>query len=223
MINRRDEAPAYSIAGLDKVINGTIDFVFYYRLIFVLACITGVIILMLRTVHQSAPPDELKNAVLVLTGGSIIIGIFFSLLNYEYNHNKNKRDVKTAKAILSFNTALEWHKPHIVENLKITKTMYDTHKHLIESNKSSEFFDLLEKDEKARAALVSIFNYLECVAVGVDQGIMDANFIKTFFCSLFKTYYSDYEFYISYRRKKYSNPKTWVNFTNLAQQWNSEA
>jgi disulfide bond formation protein DsbB len=218
-MQNKSEEPSYSIAGLDKLINGTINFIFYYRLIFVLACITIVIILMFQTVNQSAPPDKLKNAILVLTGGSIIIGIFFSLLNYEYNHNKSKRDIKTSKAILSFNTALEWHKPHIVENLKITKTMYETHKHLIESNKSAEFFDILEKDEKARAALVSIFNYLECIAVGINQGIMDATFIKTFFCSLFKSYYTDYEFYISYRRKKQNNSKAWENFTNLAQDW----
>ncbi len=118
--------------------------------------------------------------------------------------------------MLLFNVALEWHKPNIVEHLKITKTMYETHKHLIEENKSSEFSEILQNDGSACASLVSIFNFLESVAVGVEFGIMDEALIKRCFKSFFISYLNDYEFYISYRRKKNKNPNAWINFTKMA-------
>jgi hypothetical protein len=167
----------------------------------------------------SDPTEKFKNLATVLTGASIFIGIFYTIINYEHNHKKNITDISEKRKHNAFMAAFEWHKPNIVEHLKVTKEMYTANKSLIDESKSGEFYNKLEEDPKARAALVSIFNYLESIAIGCKHDIMDEKFVKDFFNTLFIEYFNDYGFYIEFRRKKTGSNDIWVNFTNLAEKF----
>ncbi|TDX01002.1 DUF4760 domain-containing protein [Dinghuibacter silviterrae] len=212
----------YSIGVLDGFINNCISFVFYYRLIFVFLALLAVCFYGVHEYNVSGKEDALKNLCFVLTAGSIVIGIFYSILNYEKNHQKIKNDEDISKLTNAFNAAFEWTKPTMVENLKITKKMHNEHKHLCDQNKSKEFFDILEKNEEARSALVSILNYLELLAIGIEEEVLDEKMIKRYFKSMFFRYHANYEFYIKYRRKVHHSPTSWEYFTNLAEKWNRE-
>ena len=169
--------------------------------------------------NNSLYVDRIKNVASVLTGGSIVIGIFYAILNYEINYYKYKKDKVFARKQASFQIASEWHKDSIVRNLKLTKKLYEKHEHLIHENKSSQFSELLDNDEEARAALLSMFNYMECVSLGISEGIHDEEFMYGFFRGIFVSYLNDFEFYILFRRKKYNNPNMWIEFTSLAGKW----
>ncbi|MBV4358274.1 DUF4760 domain-containing protein [Pinibacter aurantiacus] len=212
----------YQVPKVEPKVNAVIQFVFYYRLVVVMLMLCTSVIIGLIVWKQSNEVDKLKNFSLVVTGGSIFIGIFYNILNYENTYRKNHRDMKSSKDSLSFNVACEFNKPQMVENLKGTKALFETHQHLINQNKAQEFFDLLEKDEIGRFALVSIFNYFECLAIGIDQGIIDECFSKKFFKSLIISYYHDYNFFIEYKRKLNKTPTSWEHFTKLAQKWAAE-
>lgn len=210
-------------SGIEQFFNKFLGLIFYYRLAFVILSIGAIIwIAVVYYINSTPDTDKLKNAALVLTCGSIIIGIFYSILNYEHNYFKTQNDKSLSKQMLSFNVAFEWHKPNIVEHLKVTKKVYDKHKHLINENKSAKFSKLLDEDDAARSSLVSIFNYLESVAVGINFDIMDEELIKKCFHALFCWYYHNYQFYIDYRRKESNNPNAWKNFTDRAEIWLTE-
>lgn len=219
MTKKKGDENSYSLTGFEKAINVTVQFFFYYRMIWVIAAISAIIVFSIIAWKSSIPQDQIKNLTTVLTCGSIILGIFYAILNYEINYFKYKRDRILAKKQASFQIASEWHKDSIVKNLKITKKLYEQHKHLIEQNKSKEFSEILDNDEDARAALISIFNYLECISLGVSEGIHDEHFMHGFFRSLFISYLNDYDFYIQYRRKKYNNANMWIKFSELATKW----
>ncbi len=209
----------YSIHGLEKGLNWLINTIFYFRLLFVLLAIIILSVLTVKVWNFSEKTDKYKNISTVFALGSIVIGIFYSILNYEHNQIKYKYDIKSSKNTLSFNAACDWHRPTMVENLKITKQLYDEHKHLIDDNRAVDFFGILEKNETARSALVSILNYLECISLGVKHEILDYDFMKNYFYSVFQIYTNSYGFYINYRRTVYNAPETWVCYTDLAQKW----
>jgi hypothetical protein len=64
-----------------------------------------------------------------------------------------------------------------------------------------------------------MLNFLESISLGVLQGIMDEEFIKGFFGSVFKNQYNTYIVFIEYRRREKQNPKIWNSFTTLAFKW----
>jgi Domain of unknown function (DUF4760) len=209
----------YKLPSFEKPLNALLEFIFYYRLVIVSFAI-GLLIYLAKHFWNSSPAlDQLKNCALVLTGGSICIGIFYSIINYEHTQLKYNYDIKSSRYTLTFNAASDWHRPTMVENLKITKKLYDENKHLIDDNRAVEFFQILEKDEPAKSALVSIFNYLECISLGVNHGILDDDFSKKYFYTVFQLYNNNYGFYISHRRILNNSPETSIHFTNLAQKW----
>lgn len=214
---------SYSLTGFEKFINQTVEFFFYYRLILVLSAIGAIIFFTIAGYRSSALEDRVKNMATVLTYGSIIIGIFYAILNYEINYYKYRKDRQLARKLSSFQVASEWHKDSIVRHLKLTKKIYERYRHLIDENKSREFSEIVDNDDEARASLLSIFNYLECVSLGIYEEIHDERFMFDFFRGVFASYLNDYEFYIQYRRKKYNNPKLWIKFTDLATKWRNPA
>jgi hypothetical protein len=209
----------YSLSGFEKVINDIIQWFYYYRLIFVTIAIIGIVVLNVIEWNGSSPGDQLKNSAIIFTCGSIIIGIFYSIINYEAIHYKTLRDVSLAKKTLSFSSAFEWHRDAMVAHLKIIRQLYDKNKHLIDENKSKEFSELLDSDESARSAFVCVFNFLECISLGCDEDILDEGLIKGYFGTVIIMLTRDFEFYINYRRKKNNAPDTWIKLTLLAQKW----
>lgn len=212
----------YTVPKVEYAVNSAINFIFFYRLIFVTAALLALSYVTYQVWQYSIPQDRYKNIALVFSFGSIIIGIFYSIINFEHNQIKYKNEKRSTRLVLSFNAASDWHKPSMVENLKITKQLYDTHKSLIDDNKGVDFFKILEENEDARSALVSIFNFFECISLGVGHGMLDEEFIKSYFTGVYRQYVSNYGFYISYRRNVHNTPLSWINYTNLAAKWASE-
>ena len=215
----RTVTPSYSVNGIEKIINSTVGFVFFYRLVFVFLSVIGISFVGGSVYSNSLPGDGLKNLSVIVACGSVFIGIFYSVINYEHNIIKFNLDRTTAKVSLTYSCASEWFKPSMVENLKITRQMFTKNEHFIRDNKASDFSKILDEDEQARSALVSIFNYLECVSIGIDKDILDDDFMKDYLSGVCLSYQMDYGFYIDYKRNMAKSPRIWINFTNMAQRW----
>jgi hypothetical protein len=209
----------YTFPAIGRAINWVINQIFFYRLLFVALSLIVLGYITIRVWQTSLEADKYKNIALVFSFGSIVIGIFYTILNYEHNQLKYQREEKAKIISQSFNAASEWHRPTMVENLKITKQLFDKHKNLINDNKAVDFFEILEKDEHARSALVSIFNFLECISLGVVHKIIDDGFMNDYFGHVLIWYAENYGFYISHRRKSNNSPEIWINFTDMADRW----
>ena len=212
----------YSVAGLENLLNAMINFVFYYRLIIVTIAMIMLSVASARVWQQSAKEERTKNISMVIGLGSVCTGIFYSILNYENNHIKYKEECKKSKYTLCYHSVSEWHQPTMVANLKITKQLYDVHKHLIDDNRGREFFEILEDNEEGRSALVSILNYFEGISIGIKRDLLDDGYMKLSFGNVARSYVEHYGFYIQYRRAFHRSPDMWVNFTNMVAVWNSE-
>ncbi|MFZ6023208.1 MAG: DUF4760 domain-containing protein [Bacteroidota bacterium] len=191
----------------EKMIRFLVDNIFKFRfwVLFIGLCL---IFYLGYRVDQN-PKSELKDIVSVLTGGCVILALFYSIITYEYNQRKFKHEVKTSRETLSFNVACEWYKPPMAEYMKTAAKFYLQHKQLIEETNAKKFHDELEKEENenAKIALFGILNYLESIALAVKQEIMDEDFIKGFFATVFASNYNSYLFYIEYRRKIKQNQR----------------
>lgn len=213
-----EDKPTYSF-NLDKIITWIINTIFFWRLPIVLIAM-GIVVRTSVHVWQNAPVlDKYKDISIVFGLGAVSIGIFYSILNYEHNLLKSKKDAKAAKYTLSFNSVCDWHRPTMVSNLKITKQLFDQHKHLINEDRGKEFFEILEQNEDARSALVSIFNYFEVTALGVKMGLLDEEFVKLSLKGVAQYYISHFGFYINYRRQVHLSPTMWVGFTEMVDGW----
>lgn len=213
----------YSIKGLDKIINSVVSFIFYYRLVFVLLALGVIYYFEYRVWHSYYADERLKIMATVLTGGSIIIAIFYSILNYEYSQIKFKHDIKTSKDVLTFNTASKTHDPAMIKNFRAIKEFYIKNKHLISENKLDVFHTLLNDDSDTRVSFISILNFFECLSLGIKQGIIDEQFTKQFFKTMFNEYFKYFGTYIEYTRKQFDSPRVFRNFTDLADKWDKES
>lgn len=95
----------YKLPGLENNLNKFLRFIYYYRLAFVLLALILISYLDYKVWCNYSQDDQLKNAALVLTCGSIVIGIFYSIINYEHNQLKFKHEVKASRELLTFTTA----------------------------------------------------------------------------------------------------------------------
>ncbi len=212
----------YKFPPVEKVINWIISFIFYYRLVFVLIAILGIGFLARKVYLNSENVDRLKNVAVVLTGGSIIIGIFYSIINYEHNQAKFKYDKKSTRDTLTFTTACRMHEADTISHFKNIKQLYLNNKTLFLEGKHPEIIDILAGDEPVRISFIVIFNYLESIGIGIDQGIMDESFMKKFFKSLFRDYNGYFGTHFEYLRRENHSPDLFLNFTKLANKWTHE-
>lgn len=167
------------------------------------------------------PTTTTKDLVQIVTGGVIVLTLFYHMINYENDQMKFKHDVKIFREKISFNIATEWHKIPMVDYMQTLKTFLKKCEPLLQENDAKTFHDTIENEgnEEQKKALIAVFNYFESIALGVKQDIMDEEFIRGFFGSIFAQYYQEYAFYIEYRRRIKKNPRIWINFTNLAGRW----
>ncbi|RFS22700.1 DUF4760 domain-containing protein [Chitinophaga silvatica] len=159
-----------------------------------------------------------KDTFQICTSLLLTITLFFTALNYEFSASKTINDYKTAKDILTFNTANEWHKAPLRD---YQKTSIDfENRFMAMAERSVEAFDkYFEGEQEFRASLKGIFNFFESTSVGVHKGLIDKQFIFEFFSYIFEIYYVDYYYFIQYYRRKRNRDTIWINFTNLAEEW----
>mgnify|MGYP001793455455 FL=1 len=164
--------------------------------------------------------ERLKNFALILNCGSIIIGIFYSLINYEHNQLKLKHDVQSAKETLTFNTACKMHDEKMIMHFKKVRNFYIENKTLFDQSKMDEIDKRITPDENWISFII-VFNYLESIAIGINQYIMDEDFIKEFFKSLYLELYYNYGTFIVHLRKERGVQDIFKGFTDLAINWES--
>ena len=216
------ELHRYTISKFEELLNKAINFFFYYRLLVVTFCIAFLVYAGIEIWSVSNIDDRFKNLATVFTGGSIIIGIFYSILNYEYSHLRFKHDSKNSRDVLTFTTACKVHERDMILHFKNIKTFYLDNKQLFDQNKMDSVDALLKADTEIRMSVIAIFNYLECIALGMEHGIMDEDFMKEFFKTIFRDYFQYYGSYIIFQRNEYRSPRIFRNFTNVAERWAGE-
>ena len=203
----------------EKIIRQVIDYMFIVRYWVVLILMSG---LVWFTYHVYVlPGTTIRDAVAVFAGGSVLITVFYQLINYEYTQRRFKYDIKTSQNLLSFNVVLEWQKDYMTKHTNDLRNFWMKHKCFLEDGMPRKFQEELDKPENdgPYTSLMVVFNFLESVSLGIRQGIMDEEFVKGFFQSMFIKQYHRYQPYIEYRRRETQNPKIWENFTYLSDKW----
>ena len=203
----------------EKLVRKAVEIIFIVRywVIFIMLAALSFI-----TYHVSCLPDtQIRDTVAVFTGGCVIISVFYAAINYEYTQRRFKHDVKTAKDIASFNIALEWQKEYMTKVQNTVRVFYVKNKQLLDDGTPRKFQDELDKPENddAYTALVVMLNFLESVCLGVKQDMMDEEYVKGFFGTVFAMQYNRYISFIEYRRRDKQNPKIWKSFTTLSEKW----
>lgn len=203
----------------ERIIRNIVEIGFiirYWAIFFLLITVSW-----LTYLQYKSSSGNIKDAIAVFAGGAVVITILYAFLNYEYTQRKFKHDVKSGKDVLSFNIAMEWQKEFMTKCCRNLDDFYEKNKKLLEDGKNREFHEELCKPENNDAyyALMSIINFFESISLGVKQGIMDEEFIKGFFRSIFFSEYNKYKNYINYRRQVKQNPKIWHNFSALSEKW----
>lgn len=205
---------------LEKFVNYLIGFIFYYRLIIVGLSFWGILYYSNKVWMVSPSEDKLKNGALVLTCGSIIIGIFYSIINYEHNKSKFNHEVKSAREVLTYNASCKMQESETIEHLRKIKTFYEANKTLFLENKLKEIDTLLLAQIDSRTSFMVIFNYFEGIAIATEQGIMDEAFIKNFFKTIFLQNLKKFGSYIEFMQKEYDSERIFWKYMALAEKWN---
>jgi hypothetical protein len=203
----------------EKFVRNILEFAFNVRYWFLFLLLIGLTWL---TYHvYQLPNTQIKDVVTVFAGGAVVITIFYLFLNYEYTQRKFRHDIQSARDSHSFNIAMEWQKEYMMKCIMKVDDFYEKNKTLLEDGKNREFHDELVKPENNETyyALMTQVNFFESVSLAVKQSIMDEDFIKGFFRSIFISEYNKYKNYIDFRRQVKHNPKIWCNFTTLSEKW----
>jgi Domain of unknown function (DUF4760) len=210
----------YKLPALDNAINKCSKTIFYYRLVIVIALLI-VAALFIINLSNKKDFEPYKDSALLLTCSSIIIGIFYTIINYEHNYYKSKNDNRLSKKNLVLTIAFEWSRPSIVEHLKVVNKFKIANAELIKNATTPQFAKALDEDDTARTSFVIVFNFLETIALGVENEILDEDFAHKCFGTVFREKYRDYGFYILHRRRINNSQTTWKVFTDVAIRWES--
>ena len=87
------------------------------------------------------PPDKVSPIVL---GSLAVVTLFFTALNFEYNHDKNMRDSEKSKSLLTYNTAVEWNKSPITDHIILLTQYRNLIDPLTESKDADRFWGLID-------------------------------------------------------------------------------
>ena len=143
----KSSAYQYSLPPVEKAINQLVQLVFYYRLVLVLGSLAGIVYAGNYVFQVSNPGERLKNATLVVTGGSVIIGIFYSMLNYEHSQLKFRHDIKVSRETLTFTTTCKMYEQEFIRHFKLLKAFYETHRQLFVKAAFAEIQQRLKEDD----------------------------------------------------------------------------
>ena len=204
--------------GADRFINGFIENAFYYRLAVVFVCFVLMGSAILR-IYLYYVDEKLKTMAVVFSCGSVVIGIFYSILNYENSYRKNKETEINSKAILTFNTACKINEPYLLNCSKDLSLFYRANKSAFDKREFWKIERHIMAQPALRISFISLFNYFECMGLGIHEGIMDERFVRGFFERIFVEHHNKYGNYLAYKRNKNQDQKLYKNFTKLARKW----
>ena len=193
--------------------------IFFYRYII---CVLIIVFIVVFGLYLYLYRDWIfKDVVQVCSSFFIVLTLFFAALNYEFSSNKMRADAKSAKEILTYNVAAEWHKAPIKDYQK-SVIEFEKKFRRTSADKTIDGFQTFIEDEENldfKESLKGILNYFETFSIAAYEKVIDAGFIKLFHYSIFCSYYIDYKVYIDHRRTLKNNPAIWQNFTKLAEEW----
>lgn len=210
----------YKLPQVEDTLNKFLKFIYYYRLLFVVIALALISYIDYKVWINYAKDDQLKNAALVLTCGSIIIGIFYSIINYEHNQLKFKHEIKASRDLLTFSTACKMHENELMCNFRNVREMYALNEDYFFQSKWQDVEKLWKESPDTRTSFVIVFNYFEAISLGIEKEIMDEEFMKGFFKTIFREYSSKYGTYLEYIRNKEKNERIFQHFTKLVIKWN---
>lgn len=162
-----------------------------------------------------------KSVAQLCTGFMVVLTLFFAVLNYEFTMYKTRNDVRSAREILTYNIAAEWHKAPVKD---YQKSVIAFKNEFISCNekRTVEKFDFFINDKNNidfKEALKGLFNYFEAIAIAAYRGLIDEDFIREFHYGNLRVYYVDYFFYIKKIREEKQNDLIWINYTTLVERW----
>ncbi len=117
----------YSLSGFEGMLNSVVQWLFFYRMIWIATFVLMMAVLLLFSWPVWPLSERLGNATLVLTCGSIVIMIIYTVVNHEVDHFRKKKERLMEKKRASFGVVSEWHRDGIVQYLKTTKKLYEQH------------------------------------------------------------------------------------------------
>lgn len=188
---------------------------------------TIILILILSIVANNIAGSEPRIAYSELArfilSGLVAIGIYYSILTFEFNVKKNKEDRRIQKSSATFTLLSAWYNTPIVDYSK-SISIFEKSTNYDDLKKDREDFLLwFDSNEAAavdlRRAIGGMFNYFEIVASGIREKVIDEQLVKRYYGDVFKEYYTDWIRFIGKRREK--SPSIYLEFTNLVEHWNT--
>jgi hypothetical protein len=204
--------------GSPKWVKKFVEWLFRYR--YSVCLITGIAIIGFWFLLYFFRHWTAKDAAQICTGFFIVITLFFAALNYEFAASKMERDYKSARDLLTYNTATEWHKSPLKDYQIFVIKFEDEFIATSTTTRTPAMFEtFIETRYEYKEALKCLLNHFETVSIGAYKGLIDKDFINEFYRGILKAYYVDYYTYIDNHRAKKNNYKIFENFTKLVEEW----
>lgn len=161
----------------------------------------------------------------IFLGGILIIGLIYAIINYEFSLNKNVTDINIKRSLATFDTINNWHKEPLVSHINEMRKFEKSKQFNLIDGDIDELMDFMhdEKNAPLLNSLVSILNYFETIVSGMNEGILDQQYIRRYYELIMLEYYQHYSSFITKKRSNERNQKIWTEFTRLAQDWNTPA
>ena len=109
--------------------------------------------------HSEEPKLPTSDLAKFVVGGLVVVGLFYSILAFEFNVKKTKNDNKTAKEILTFNTANEWHKAPVKDYQKCSIEFEGKFIKNKSKRTTEELYNYIEDNLEFRESLKGILNH----------------------------------------------------------------
>jgi hypothetical protein len=191
--------------------------IFTISLILVLGCVT-------IAIEQNDKTISISELAKFVVSGLVLISLFYSILAFEFNVQKNREDKRVQKSMSTYNAISDWQKSPLVDYTKTIRAFENgEHKGKLRGS-MKELDEFLDGAEQAdlKKAIVSTINYFEVLAGGIGENIMDEEFTRRYFKTIFTLYYKDWIQWITHRRTTEDSEHLWTDFTNLVEKWNRE-
>jgi hypothetical protein len=174
-----------------------------------------------RYLHGEEPELKKSEIVKILNGGLVIIGIMYSILTYESNQVKIRHDIRVSKSSTTFKAMKEWNSSPMIDYMKICKDFQNKKEYKLLKNDIAAFIVEFEKpvNQEYQKSLFCILNYFETMAVGINEDLMDEEFMRKYFCNIFFEFYDTYYPFIKGIRKTKKDFSILSEFTNLVNKW----
>lgn len=158
-----------------------------------------------------------------IVGGLVAIGIYYSVLTFEFNVKKSKEDRRIQKSSATFTILSAWYNTPIVDYSKSISLFERGADYQNLKSHMDVFLAWFDSNEEAavelRRAIGGMFNYFEVIASGIRERVIDEQFVRRYYGDVFTDYYNDWIAFINKRREK--SPSMYAEFTNLVENWNN--